>query len=70
MSNQAQVNGLVQYRAGDGPLLDIPQGPIEVELAADSAVVSWTHEDESLNAAIPIQDYEKYVTAGAIVKSN
>lgn len=70
MSDQAQVKGLVQYRAGDGPLLDIPQGPIEVELAADSAVVSWTHEDESLNTAIPLQDYEKYVTEGAIVKNN
>ena len=70
MSNQAQVKGLVQYRAGDGPLLDIPQGPIEVELAADSAVVSWIHEEESLNTAIPIQDYEKYVSEGAITKNN
>ncbi|RZI54679.1 MAG: hypothetical protein EOP12_01575 [Pseudomonas sp.] len=70
MSDQAQVKGLVQYRAGDGPLLDIPQGPIEVELAADSAVVSWTQEDESLNTAIPLQDYKKYVTEGAIVKIN
>lgn len=70
MSDQAQVKGLVQYRAGDGPLLDIPQGPIEVELAADSAVVSWTQEDESLNIAIPLQDYKKYVTEGAIVKIN
>ncbi|RZI54411.1 MAG: hypothetical protein EOP12_03015 [Pseudomonas sp.] len=69
MSNEAQVTGLVQYRAGDGPLLDIPQGPIEVELAADSAVVTWTHEDESLNTAIPLQDYEKYVAEGAIVKN-
>lgn len=70
MSNQAQVKGLVQYRAGDGPLLDISPGPIEVELAVDSAVVSWTHEDESLNTAIPLQDFEKYVSEGAIVKNN
>ena len=70
MSDQAQVKGLVQYRAGDGPLLDIPQGPIEVELAADSAVVSWTHGDELLNTAIPLQDYERYVTEGAIVKND
>ncbi|RZI54371.1 MAG: hypothetical protein EOP12_03285 [Pseudomonas sp.] len=69
MSNEAQVTGLVQYRAGDGPLLDIPQGPIEVELAADSAVVIWTHEDESLNTAIPLEDYKRYVSEGAIVKN-
>ncbi|RZI60077.1 MAG: hypothetical protein EOP14_02685 [Pseudomonas sp.] len=68
MSTQATVKGLVQYRAGDGPLMDIPEGPIEVELAADSAVVSWTHEEESLNTAIPLQDYERYVSEGVIAK--
>ena len=67
MANKAMVKGLVQYRAGDGPLLEIPKGPIDVELAVDSAVVSWTHEDESHNTAIPLQDYQTYVTEGQIV---
>lgn len=67
MANKAMVRGLVQYRAGDGPLLEIPQGPIDVELAADSAVVSWMQEDESHNTAIPLQDYQTYIDEGQIV---
>ena len=41
MAANAKVTGNVEYRAGDGPLILIPQGPIEIQLAPDSAVLSW-----------------------------
>jgi hypothetical protein len=52
----------VTYRPGDGAPLQIPLGPIQVELAADSATLSWT--DDNGNAgltAIPLAQYKEYV---------
>ena len=66
MSKHGVVTGHVQYAVGDGPLETIPQGPVELEIAADSTVVTWAHEDESMMTAIPKQDFDRYVTEGLI----
>lgn len=62
MTQHATVTDHVTYRPGDGAPLQIPLGPIQVELAADSATLSWT--DENGNAgltAIPLTQYKEYV---------
>ena len=41
MTQHATVTDYVTYRPGDGAPLVIPTGPIDVELAADSATLSW-----------------------------
>ena len=58
----ATVTDHVTYRPGDGAPLVIPQGPVEVELTADSAILSWTAENGAAGlAAIPLTLYDEYV---------
>ncbi|KQP13534.1 hypothetical protein [Pseudorhodoferax sp. Leaf267] len=73
MTKTVQVTGQVQYREGDGALLTIRKGPVEVEITELDATLGWT-ENESAEtpgevhnrAALPIADYKRYVAEGAI----
>jgi hypothetical protein len=67
MEANARINGQVDYRAGDGPLLRVPLGPCTVELGADSAVLSWDEEGKAMSTAIPRVDYDRFVDEGRIV---
>ncbi|SFM81598.1 hypothetical protein [Variovorax sp. OV329] len=62
----AHIRGPVEFRAGDGPLVSIPQGPVQIVLAADSAVIHWHDGNAALNAAIPLADYLEHVEEGRI----
>ena len=62
----ARIRGVVEFRAGDGPMMTIPQGPVQVVLAADSAVIHWQDGGTALNAAIPLADYQEHVEQGRI----
>ena len=66
MAANARVKGKVEYRAGDGPLICIPEGPLEVQLGADSAVLSWGEGGAAQIAAIPLDEYRRYVSEGLI----
>ncbi len=67
MSHFATVTGLVTYVPGDGTPLKIPKGRIEVDLAPDSAILSWEQADGVVgSAAIPRTQYDEYVAAGKI----
>jgi hypothetical protein len=67
MSQQATIRGEVSFRAGDGPLIPIPDGPVEIEVADDSVVLSWTEDDGSReSAAIPRDEYARYLKEGKI----
>lgn len=66
MAVNARVKGNVEYRAGDGPLIAIPEGPLEVEVGFDSAVLTWGEADNPQIAAIPIDEYERYIEEGLI----
>ena len=66
MAANAMVKGEVNYRAGDGPMIRIPEGPVEVDLAPDSAVLSWGDAGNTQSAALPIAEYERYVRDGLI----
>ncbi len=63
----AQIRGVVEFRAGEGPMVLIPEGPCLIVLAEDSAVIHWEDGSATLNAAIPRVDYDEHVEAGRIV---
>lgn len=66
MAKIAKVTGQVNYAVGDGPVETIPLGTVQLEMAADSTVVTWTHDGESNMTAIPKQDFDRYVADGLI----
>ena len=67
MTQQALIKGEVCFRAGDGVMMPIPPGPVEIELADDSATLAWTEDDGSPgSAAITRDEYERYVQSGLI----
>ena len=58
----ATITGHVTYTPGDGVPIAIPKGPVEIELAADSATLSWTADNGAAGlAAIPLTQYKEYV---------
>jgi hypothetical protein len=68
MAANAQVNGEVEYRAGDGPMIAIPKGPVEVRVGADSAVISWGEGESAQATAIPLSQYQRFVVDGLIAE--
>ncbi|MES2533562.1 MAG: hypothetical protein V4636_21130 [Pseudomonadota bacterium] len=67
MSQFATIVGHVTYTPGDGPPLVIPLGRVEVDLAPDSATLSWEAEAGVLGlTAMPRTQFEEYVEAGKI----
>ena len=66
MTQTARIEGKVEYRGGDGPVVEIRQGPVEVSLSDADATLSWVEEDVHGSAAMPIGDFRRYVTEGKI----
>lgn len=67
MSAQAHVQGKVEYRLGDGPLLSVPRGEIEVDIGRSDVTMTWDNGATRQSAAIPSSDFAQYVDAKAIV---
>jgi hypothetical protein len=64
---QALIRGDVSFRAGDGVLMPIPEGPVQIEVADDSVTLGWSEDDGSAGStAIPRDDYERYLKEGKI----
>ena len=62
MTQHATITDHVTYRPGDGAPLVIPKGPVEVDLTADSATLSWTADNGAAGlTAIPLTQFEEYV---------
>lgn len=67
MPQIAHITGLVTYRPGDGAPIEIPVGQVEVELAPDSATMSWgTPEGVAGLTAMPLTQFNGYVRDGKI----
>ena len=67
MSQQAMIRGEVCFRAGDGVLMPIPDGPVSIDIADDSVTLGW--EDgpgNAVAAAITREEYERYLEEGKI----
>lgn len=61
------ITGCVTYRPGDGAPIEIPIGPVEVTLAADSATLSWHAGDGVAGlTAMPTIQFDDYVSKGLI----
>ena len=67
MPQFAQITGLVTYTPGDGAPIEIPKGRIEVDLAPDSATLSWEAAKGVVGlTAIPRTQFDDYVRDGKI----
>ena len=67
MSQFATVSGIVTFTPGDGVPIEIPPGRVEVELADDSATLSWEAAPGIPGlTAIPRIQFDDYVSAGNI----
>ena len=67
MSQFANITGLVTYTPGDGAPIEIPSGRVEVDLADDSATLSWDATDGVAGlTAIPRTQFDDYVRDGKI----
>lgn len=64
---QCLIHGEVNFRVGDGVLMPVPQGPVDVAVADDSVTLGWTASDGSAgSAAIPREEFERHVSEGNI----
>jgi hypothetical protein len=61
MTQYALITGLVTYTPGDGAPITIPKGPVEIELAPDSATLSWMADGVAGLTAIPLTQYKEYL---------
>jgi hypothetical protein len=68
MPQHATIVDHITYTPGDGAPLVIPKGPVKIELAADSATLSWTADNGAAGvAAIPLTQYKMYIEQKRIV---
>jgi hypothetical protein len=67
MSQFANITGHVTYTPGDGVPIEIPIGRVEVDLADDSATLSWEAAEGVVGlTAIPRAQFDDYVRDGKI----
>ena len=66
MTQQALVRGEVEFRAGDGMTLPVPDGPVEIEVADDSVTLSWHEGADASATAITRDEFDRYVREGKI----
>ena len=67
MSQHAIIRGEVSFRAGDGVLMPIPDGDVDIEVADDSVTLSWTDSEHNAgSAAITRDEFERYCREGKI----
>ena len=67
MTQQATIRGEVSFRAGDGVLMPVPDGMVDIDVAEDSVILGWTDgQGNAGSAAITRDEYERYVREGKI----
>lgn len=65
-SKQGRVVGKVTYREGDGAQMIIRTGPCEITVTNLDVTISWTDGDTRGSTAMPLAEYTRYLTSGAI----
>lgn len=67
MTQHAIIRGEVCFRAGDGVLMPVPDGDVDIEIAEDSVTLAWGDGDGNTgSAAITRDEYERYRKEGKI----
>jgi 2-methylisocitrate lyase-like PEP mutase family enzyme len=64
---KANIVGRVEFRLGEGPLVEIPRGLVEITFSPGDAVFSWVEGSWRDEAAMPFANFCRYVSEGAIV---
>jgi glutathione S-transferase len=57
----AQIVGEVDCREGDGILLKIPMGKVEIEMTSEDITFSWVEGNFHSVAAMPFANFCRYV---------
>lgn len=65
-SVKANVLGRVEFRLGEGPLVEIRPGRVEITFSPGDAVFAWTEGNRRVEAAMPFANFCRYVSDGAI----
>jgi hypothetical protein len=66
MTQHAMIRGEVCFRAGDGVLMPVPDGDVDIDVADDSVTLHWRDGDDAGSAAITRDEYDRYVREGKI----
>lgn len=67
MTQHAMVKGEVCFRAGDGVLMPVPDGEVDMEVADDSVTLSWNDgEGNVTTTAITRDEFDRYCKEGKI----
>ncbi|MDH0868208.1 hypothetical protein [Mitsuaria sp. GD03876] len=66
LSQSAFVCGEVTYRTGDGPLMTIRQGPVQVEVNEHDVTLGWDDGDARGSTVMPRTEYARFIGLGAI----
>ena len=66
-AKQGQIVKRVTYREGDGAEMVIRRGPCEITVTSLDVTLSWTDGDTRGSTAMPLAEYNRYLTTGAIV---
>jgi hypothetical protein len=67
MSQQAMIRGEVSFRVGDGMLMPVPDGPVDIEFADDSVTLGWVDgQSNTGSAAITRDEFDRYMREGKI----
>jgi 2-methylisocitrate lyase-like PEP mutase family enzyme len=64
---KANIVGRVEFRLGEGPLIEIRRGWVEITFSPGDAVFVWTEGRWREEAAMPFANFCRYVSDGAIV---
>lgn len=65
---RGRVASLLEYRAGDGPLIQIhPDYRLRLERAQQSMVLSWKEDGQPMNASIPVVELDVLLDRGQVV---
>lgn len=66
LNQSAFICGDVTYRTGDGPMMQIRQGPVRVEIGEHDVTLGWDDEEARLSAVMPRSEYARFLGTGAI----
>jgi hypothetical protein len=66
MTQHATIRGEVSFRAGDGVLMPVPDGPVDIDIADDSVTLSWQDGKDAGTAAITRDEFDRYQREGKI----
>jgi 2-methylisocitrate lyase-like PEP mutase family enzyme len=64
---RANIVGRVEFRLGEGPLIEIRPGCVEITFSPGDAVLAWSEGTWRDEAAMPFANFCRYVSDGAIV---